>query len=262
MKGRRIRAGKVSGTALACNTPLSFLGGVDSSSGKVLDRDSELAGRSVRGKVLCFPYGRGSTVGSYAMYQLKLNSSAPKAIVNRSAEAIVATGAIISDIPMVDGVDVSLIATGDKVTVDASRGTVELRNVTERHVVTCIMANRGKILILKRSDKVGSYKRKWAGVSGFIEAGESDEEAARREIVEEIGSTRARLSRTIPSRSFRHDDTVWTVHPFLFKVGTRTITTDWEHDAYAWVNPRDLDKYSTVPGLHTVVKDLLRPASP
>jgi predicted aconitase with swiveling domain/8-oxo-dGTP pyrophosphatase MutT (NUDIX family) len=228
----------------------------------VLDPDCGLAGRTVRGRILCFPFGRGSTVGSYAMYQLKLNGAAPKAIVNRSAEAIVATGAIMSDIPMVDGIDVSIITTGDKVMVDAGKGTVELPGVTEKHVVTCIVRNRGRILILRRSDKVGSYRGKWAGVSGFIEAGEGDEEAARREMAEEIGAKRARLSKKMPAKSFRHDDIVWTVHPFLFDVSARAVATDWEHDTYAWVLPDELEDYQTVPGLRTVVMDLLQPTSP
>ena len=241
---------------------MSFLGGVDTSNGIVLDPACTLIGESVRGRILCFPFGIGSTVGSYAMYQLKLNKVAPRAIINRSAEPIVATGAIMSDIPMVDNIDISLISNGDRVTVNAADGTVELRDVTERHVVTCILRNRGRMLILKRSDKVGSYQGSWAGVSGFIEKDESDEEAARREIVEETGVTMARLSKRVPARSFRHDDCVWTVHPFLFDVSSRTVNIDWEHDAYAWIAPAELKEYSTVPGLHAVMNDLLEPTNP
>lgn len=262
MRGRRIRAGRARGRALACDTPLSFLGGVDPSTGVILDADCGLSGSSVRGKILCFPYGRGSTVGSYAMYQMKLNGVAPKAIVNRSAEAIVATGAIMSQIPMVDGVDVSVIRSGDTLSVDAEKGVVEVVGVSERHVVTCILRNRGRILVLRRSDKVGSYQGQWAGVSGFIEEGESDEDAARREIAEEIGLRKAKLSNRTPARSFRHDDVVWTVHPFLFDVDSRDVTTDWEHDAYAWIRSEELKAYGTVPGLDAVVRSLLGRPSP
>lgn len=241
---------------------MSFLGGVDTSNGIVLDPECTLIGESVRGKILCFPFGIGSTVGSYSMYQLKLNKVAPRAIINRSAEAIVATGAIMSDIPMVDNIDIALIATGDRVVVDAAEGTVELPDVAERHVVTSILRNRGRILILRRSDKVGSYQGSWAGVSGFVEKGESDEEAARRETLEETGVKNARLSRRIPARSFRQNDSVWTVHPFLFDVKSRAVGIDWEHDAHAWIAPDELKKYSTVPGLHDMTKDLLQPISP
>jgi predicted aconitase with swiveling domain/8-oxo-dGTP pyrophosphatase MutT (NUDIX family) len=262
MRGRRIRTGTVRGRALACETPLSFLGGIDTSTGKVLDPECSLAGTSVKGKVLCFPYGRGSTVGSYAMYQLKLNGVSPKAIVNRSAEAIVATGAIMSETPMVDGIDVSLISTGDRLLVDAGTGTVDLPDVSERHVVTCIMRNRGRILILKRSEKVGSYRGSWAGVSGFMEGDETDEQAARREIAEELDVRHTRLVRRGPVRSFRHDDTVWTVHPFLFDLKSRDLMIDWEHDTHAWVLPKEVAGYRTVPGLGVVIRSLLEGPNP
>src|SRR3989339_1537921 len=115
IKGRKIRAGQAEGKALAFQTPLSFLGGVDTATGRIIDPECDCKGSSVAGSVLCFPYGKGSTVGSYSMYQLKVNGLAPCAIVNSSAEPIVATGAIMSGIPMIDGIDVSLIRTCDDV---------------------------------------------------------------------------------------------------------------------------------------------------
>ncbi len=230
---------------------------MDAATGKILDRECTAHGKNVRDTVLCFPYGRGSTVGSYAMYQLKLNRKAPVAIINRSAEPIIATGAIISNIPMVDGVDTFLIESGDDVLVDASAGEVELRGVREQHVVTCILRHGAKVLVLRRSGKVGSYQGQWAGVSGFIEEGESDIEAARREITEEVGLTVTKARRNISSQSFRSGDTVWTVHPFLFDVKTKRISTDWEHDEHRWISPSELPKYDTVPGLAAVVGKLL-----
>ena len=172
MTGRGIRRGRAEGTVLTSSTPLSFLGGVDARTGKIRDPECEARGKSVSGKILCFPFGRGSTVGSYAMYQLKLNRKAPAAIVNSSAEPIVATGAIMSDIPMVDGIDISVLKSGDRAVVNGDDGTVDLSGVEERHVVTGILRQRGRILLLKRSDEVGSYRGLWAGVSGFVETGE------------------------------------------------------------------------------------------
>lgn len=258
MKGRGIRRGRVEGTALVCSTPLSFLGGVDVRTGRIRDGECDADGRSVRGKVLCFPFGRGSTVGSYAMYQLRLNGKAPKGIVNSSAEPIVATGAIMSDIPMVDKVDISLVADGDRVIVDGAEGTVELKGVEERHVVTAILRRRGKMLLLKRSDEVGSYRGRWAGVSGYIERGEEDIDAVRREIEEEVGLRKLRLVRRTDPQGFRHEDVVWTVHPFLFDVGAEKLSTDWEHVDSAWIEPDELTGYDTVPGLKVVVEKLLR----
>lgn len=238
-------------------TPLSFLGGVDPATGRILDPECECKGSSVAGSVLCFPYGKGSTVGSYSMYQLKVNGLAPCAIVNSSAEPIVATGAIMSDIPMVDGVDVALMRTCDDAVVDADAGTVELRNVKEKRVVTCILRHKGKILLLQRSNSVGSYRGQWAGVSGYIEPGESPEEAAKRELSEELGLSAARIARSVEPQSFRDGETVWTVHAFLFEHKIARVRTDWEHQGHEWVVPEDVSRYATVPGLQRLVCKLL-----
>ena len=82
-------------------------------------------GQSVAGRVLVFPTGKGSTVGSYTILRLARNGVAPAAIINADSEAIVAVGAIIADIPMVDQVAIGLIQDGDWVVVDD--GVVEIR---------------------------------------------------------------------------------------------------------------------------------------
>jgi predicted aconitase with swiveling domain/8-oxo-dGTP pyrophosphatase MutT (NUDIX family) len=242
---------------VTCNCAISFLGGVDPSTGKILEAECGSKGLSVAGSVFCFPFGKGSTVGSYAMYQLKLNGCAPAAIVNNSAEPIIATGAIIAEIPMVDSVDVSLIRTGDDLRVDADLGALEIGSVAERHVVTVIVRSRGKILLLRRSDKVGSFRGQWAGVSGFIEDHEEDEDAARREILEEINIDVPRFSRKIDVQMFRDGDAIWCVHPFLVDAKDPKIETNWEHQAFKWVAPSDVSGYSTVPGLQQVICKLM-----
>jgi len=97
---------------------------VDPKTGEITERDHDLKGENVRGKVLCFPYGHGSTVGSYVLYSLAKGCLGPKAIVNERADPVVVVGAIIADIPMVDQVDISLIENGDEVEVDGKNGTV------------------------------------------------------------------------------------------------------------------------------------------
>jgi predicted aconitase with swiveling domain len=92
--------------------PIGFLGGIDPDTGVVIEKGHVLEGRSVAGRVLVFPTGKGSTVGSYTLYRLARNGFAPAAIVNERSEAIVAVGAIISGIPMVDMVDLSQIEDG------------------------------------------------------------------------------------------------------------------------------------------------------
>ncbi len=127
LKGRPISRGQAEGKALVTTQSISFLGSIDPDTGVVVEKGHELEGKDVTGKVLVFPSGKGSTVGSYVMYQLKKNKTAPAAVINRSAEPIVAVGAIISDIPMVDSTKpdaVDTIRTGDKVRVDGTSGAV------------------------------------------------------------------------------------------------------------------------------------------
>jgi uncharacterized protein len=118
LKGRIIFKGKAEGEALVTSMPISFYGGVDPNTGVVLEKGHELQGQSIAGKVLVFPQGKGSTVGSYTLYRMKKNGTAPAAMINRETETIVAVGAIISEIPFVDKVDVSKIKTGTNVTLD------------------------------------------------------------------------------------------------------------------------------------------------
>ena len=120
LEGRVILQGKAEGTALVSSLPMSFYGGVDPNSGIVVERGHELQGQSVKGRVLVFPNGKGSTVGSYIMFRLKKSGNAPCAIINEKCETIVAVGAIISEIPCVDKIDISRIKTGSRVRVDGA----------------------------------------------------------------------------------------------------------------------------------------------
>ena len=129
LKAHIVSRGKAEGDAMVTSQSISFLGSVDPATGIVIEKGHELAGKSIKGKVLVFPSGKGSTVGSYVIYQLKKNRAAPCAMINIRTEPIVAVGAIISGIPLVDRVEKDPVATiknGDKVLVDAIVGSVEI----------------------------------------------------------------------------------------------------------------------------------------
>jgi predicted aconitase with swiveling domain len=121
-----ISPGKAEGEAIVSRSPIGFYGGIDAKTGVVIEKGHELEGKSVKGKILVFPQGKGSTVGSYVIYGLKKNGVAPAAIVNQETETIVATGVILAGIPCVDKIDISKIKTGDRLKVDADEATVEL----------------------------------------------------------------------------------------------------------------------------------------
>jgi len=123
-KGRKIYAGQATGEALVSKMGISFFGGVDPESGVVVERDHDLEGQSISGKVLVFPTGKGSTVGSYTLYRLKQAGKAPLAIINAECETITAVGCIIAEIPCVDQVPIGELQSGQKLSVDGEQGTV------------------------------------------------------------------------------------------------------------------------------------------
>lgn len=129
VKCRTISRGCAEGPVMITRDPISFLGNVDPKTGKVVDANHELFGQSVQGKVLVFPHGKGSTVGSYVIYQLFKNGVAPVAMINLESEPIVAVGAIISAIPLVDRLEndpYSVLKNGMSIKVNSSEGYVEV----------------------------------------------------------------------------------------------------------------------------------------
>jgi predicted aconitase with swiveling domain len=123
-KGRIISKGTVQEEALVTSQPISFYGGVDPNTGEIIEKGHELRGKSVKGKILVFPNGKGSTVGSYTLYRMKKNSVAPAGMINRECETVVAVGAIISEIPCVDKIDISQIKTGAVIRIDGDVVTI------------------------------------------------------------------------------------------------------------------------------------------
>jgi predicted aconitase with swiveling domain len=125
LTGRKIYGGQVTGEALVTTQGISFFGGVDPESGMVVEKGHELEGQSISGKILVFPTGKGSTVGSYTLYRLKKINKAPAAILNRDCETITAVGCIIAEIACVDQIAIEQIKNGSQLFVDGEKATVE-----------------------------------------------------------------------------------------------------------------------------------------
>ncbi len=126
LQGRTIYAGRAEGEALVTTMGISFFGGIDPESGAVVEHGHELEGKSIEGKVLAFPTGKGSTVGSYTLYRLKKAGKAPAAILNSECETTTAVGCIIAEIPCVDHIPIERLQSGQRVVVDGYSGMVEV----------------------------------------------------------------------------------------------------------------------------------------
>ena len=122
----------------------------------------------------------------------------------------------------------------------------------EKKVVTCFLESENKILILHRSGQVGSYRGKWAGVSGYIET--TADEQALLEIEEETSLSREDVELLKRGKPLPVEDKElgvrWVVHPYLFHIKDRDkIKIDWEHKEAKWIKPNEIDKFETVPML-------------
>jgi len=126
LRGRPIVSGRCQGLALVSMKPISFFGGVDSNSGRIIERGHDLEGINVKGKILCFPHGHGSTVGSYVLYALVKKGFGPIGMLVQEADTVVVAGAIIADIPMIDQIEITQISAGDEIEIDGSKGIVTI----------------------------------------------------------------------------------------------------------------------------------------
>ena len=136
-----------------------------------------------------------------------------------------------------------------------SRKTNKREAKVRNDIVTAFIEYRGKILLLRRSQKVKTMKGKWAGVSGYIEKSEDPVRRAITEIKEETGFTDENIKFLEEGKpleaadNMRPNNITWVVHPFYFRSNTNDVQLDWEHDAYKWIHPSELEKFDTVPRL-------------
>jgi hypothetical protein len=252
LNGRSISSGKATGKVLKLDEAFSFLGGVDAKTGDLRIGEGNLAGR-----IFVFPKGKGSTVGSFTMYDLKAHGKQPAAVINEAAETIVATGAVISSIPMVDRIDVDLLMNGDDVTADGDEGSVEIHNVKMISTVSSVVFVNGEILMLRRPDDVASFPGMWSLVAGKIEPNEEPEDAAVREIFEETGLKVDSPAASLSPIFVREGNVVWKVYPFLFIQDSTDVALNGENLEYKWVLPSEIEEMRTVTSTRFAVKELL-----
>ncbi len=133
---------------------------------------------------------------------------------------------------------------------------------TRNNIVTAFIEYRGKVLLLRRSQKVKTMKGKWAGISGYIEPSEDPILRAFKEIEEETGLTIQNVHVVSEGKPLEAADNMrpeiitWVVHPFYFRTNNNVINLDWEHDVYVWINPNEIEDYDTVPRLKEALESV------
>jgi 8-oxo-dGTP diphosphatase len=137
-------------------------------------------------------------------------------------------------------------------------GPPEAVDAGPTHVVTCFVLRRDRgrdeVLVVRRSERVRTYRGRWAGVSGYVEPGVTAQAQAYVELREETRLAPADLTllqvgTPLPVRD-DEGGLSWVVHPFLFLVAApERIQTDWEAREMQWVVPGEIERLETVPGL-------------
>ena len=126
---RKISEGKVDGEVILSKDSVCFYL-VEPETGVVVEKNHDIEGKSIAGKILVMPSGKGSSVvQADGLFKLAKNDKAPKAMIIEHADTVLVTGAIIMEIPMVHKVEAKFYKTvidGDVVSLDADKGIIRL----------------------------------------------------------------------------------------------------------------------------------------
>lgn len=132
----------------------------------------------------------------------------------------------------------------------------------KKHVVTCFLKCGDRILILRRSQKVSSFKGRWGGVSGYVES--SADEQSLVEVREETGLCPDHILLIKKGELLEVDDPEtgvrWVVHPYLYRIEDKdSVKLDWEHSECRWIAPGELSSFHTVPMLRETLEKVYPP---
>ncbi len=251
ISGRGVWGGRAEGRAAVSETPLSPLGELDVERGLLRDY------LPVEGRILVFPYSRGSTVGSYVIYRMAARGLGPSGMVTRKPDPITVVGAVISEIPMVTDFPIHVVRDGDRMLLDGDGGVVELPDLELVEAVSVVPYAEGRILLLRRGGRVEHHRGLWEVPSGRVERGEGPEEAAIRELEEETGLRPEGPLIPCGTYYFRREDrpAIGKVHYFIARVKGRPRVS-WEHVQLIWAERSPPS--GTVPGLRGIVEECLK----
>ena len=130
-------------------------------------------------------------------------------------------------------------------------------------VVTAYIFNERKLLILKRSEKVGHYKLMWDTVSGYLDEVRDPISKALEEVNEELGIESSSIEKASKGKEFSLSDekegVKWVIAPILVVLSKKPtkIKLNFENTEYKWIDPKSLPDYNTVPGLEIGLENIL-----
>jgi len=140
-------------------------------------------------------------------------------------------------------------------------GRIDYSHADTAPVLNVVLKWKDKILILKRSDKVKNYKRKWNTLGGYLDDLQSLQEKVREELREELQIVKITDSQIHLGTPYTLKDTeinkTWIVHPVvvLFKKKPKVVL-DWEHTEYRWIHPGEINDFDTIQKLDDMLKNL------
>jgi 8-oxo-dGTP diphosphatase len=170
----------------------------------------------------------------------------------------------LAGIPTVGEIDRDVLREGESVDVDGTQGTISIAGVQEVPVVTAFVQREdGAVLLLERSQEVGSFQGQWAGISGFLED-RSPLDQIYREIEEEtgLGEPDLRLAAAGPPALARDGSRIFVIYPFRFRADRTEVRLNWENTRAEWIRPEEIRRRSTVPKLDRVWESVARPLGP
>ena len=141
-------------------------------------------------------------------------------------------------------------------------GRINYANSDIAPVITCIVRFGDKILLLKRSNNVSTYKGKWQVVAGYLDEVRPLKEKVLEELREEIGITEKQIKKIKYGKILEfHDKDIgktWIVNPVLAELKEKPqIKIDFEHTEYRWIKPEQIEKFDIVPNLKESVRRVL-----
>ena len=142
-------------------------------------------------------------------------------------------------------------------------GRINYSHSDKAPVLNCFVKFGDRVLILKRSDKVGAYKGKWNSVAGYLDEPKPVREKVLEELKEELGILKNDILSVKMGEPYEFfDDSIkktWIIHPVLVELKQKPkIKLDWEHTDFKWIAPEELLDYDIVTKLDESLKRVLK----